>query len=84
MERANFALRSHSFPLRDWINGTFTWAASLLLALLAWYELRPVSVAVLWVIGGLVLFELGLSGKSVSLRLQAYLLFLAGFTRIFL
>ena len=79
----NFALRSHSFPLRDWINGTFTWAASLLLALLAWYELRPVSVAVLWVIGGLVLFELGLSGKSVSLRLQASLLFLAGFTRIF-
>ena len=36
-----------------------------------------------WTIGGLVLFELGLSRKSIALRLQAYLAFLAGFTRIF-
>jgi uncharacterized membrane protein len=73
----------YSFPLSDWITGTYTWAASLLLALLAWYELRAVSVAVVWVVGGLVLFELGFSWKSVSLRLQAYALFVAGFTRIF-
>jgi hypothetical protein len=71
------------FPLSDWIGGAYTWAASLLLALLAWYELRPIGVDVAWVMGGLVLFELGLSRKSLALRLQAYLLFLAGFTRIF-
>jgi hypothetical protein len=78
-----FTLGSHSFRLGDCLSGAYTWAASLLLALLAWYELRPVSVAVVWVVGGLVLFELGLSWKAVSLRLQAYALFLAGFTRIF-
>jgi hypothetical protein len=77
------SLGSRSFPLSDWIAGSYTCAASLLLALLAWYELRAVSVAVVWVMGGLLLFELGLSWSSISLRLQAYCLFLAGFTRIF-
>jgi len=61
----------------------YGWAASFLLALLAWYELRPVGVADAWVIGGLVLLELGLTRKSLSFRLQAYVLLAAGFLRIF-
>ena len=49
----------------DWIVGeAYTWAASFLLALLAWYELRPVGVADAWVVGGLVLLELGLGRKD--------------------
>jgi uncharacterized membrane protein len=78
-----FMLRDRSFLLGAWIGGAYTWAASLLLALLAWYELRPVGVAVAWTLGGLLLFELGLSRRSVSLRWQAYLAFLAAFTRMF-
>jgi uncharacterized membrane protein len=65
------------------VAGVYTWAASFLLALLAWYELRPIGVADAWVIGGLVLLELGLSRKSLSLRPQSYLLLVAGFLRIF-
>src|ERR1019366_6652356 len=49
----------------------------------AWYELRPVSVADTWLVGGLVLFELGLERKKLSLRLQGYAAFAASFLRIF-
>jgi len=62
----------------------YTWAGSFLLALLAWYELRPVSVAVAWVGLGLALFEIGLGRRSLNLRLQAYLALIAGFCRIFI
>ena len=80
---ADFSIGSLVFPRRRWVSGTYTWAATLLLALLAWYELHPVGVSVAWVMGGLVLLELGLGRKSVALRMQAYLLFFAGFLRIF-
>ena len=65
------------------VRDAYTWAASFLLGLLAWYELRPAGVAVAWVIGGLLLFEFGLSSRSRALRLQSYVAFLASFTRIF-
>jgi Predicted membrane protein (DUF2339) len=71
------------FSAAQLIRGSYTWAASFLLALLTWYELRPVGVAVIWATGGLLLFELGLTRRSLSLRLQAYLVFLASFLRIF-
>ena len=61
----------------------YTWSASSLLALVAWYELRPASVADAWLVGGLVLFELGLEHKKLSLRLQGYTAFAASFIRIF-
>ncbi len=61
----------------------YTWAASFLLSLLAWYELRPVGVADAWVVGGLLLLELGITRKNPSLRLQGYVAQLAGFARIF-
>jgi uncharacterized membrane protein len=64
-------------------SAAYTWAASSLLALVAWYELRPVSVADAWMVGGLVLFEFGLTGKKLSLRLQGYGLLAASFLRIF-
>ena len=68
---------------REWATGAYTFSASFLFALLAWYELRPVAVAVAWVAGGLLLLEFGLSYQALALRLQAYLLSFAGFLRIF-
>jgi len=65
------------------VGGIYTWAASFLLGLLAWYELRPVGVAVAWAVGGLLLLEVGLSRRSEALRLQAYAAMLAAFVRIF-
>jgi hypothetical protein len=64
-------------------SASYTWAASFLLALLAWYELRPVGVANAWVVGGLLLLELGLTRKNLHLRLQSYVLLAATFARIF-
>jgi len=61
----------------------FTWAASLLVGLLAWYELRPVGVAVAWTLLGLALFEIGRARALPYLRLQAYLAFGASFLRLF-
>jgi hypothetical protein len=79
----SLSLGTFSFPLQGWVGGTYTWAASFLVALLAWYELRPTGVAVAWALGGLILFEIGFSRKSVSLRVQGYVAFFAAFTRIF-
>ncbi len=73
----------YSYNWEAIIHHSHIWIPSFLLALLAWYELRPVGVAVAWMLGGMLLFELGLTRKSLSLRLQAYLAFLAGFLRIF-
>lgn len=64
-------------------SAAYTWAASSLLALLAWYELRPIGVADAWLVGGLILFEFGMERKRLSLRLQSYAAFAAGFVRIF-
>jgi len=61
----------------------YTWAASFLLALVAWYELRAVAVADAWVVGALLLLELGLAWKKPSLRTQAYVAFVASFLRLF-
>jgi hypothetical protein len=61
----------------------YTWIGSTLVALLAWYELRPVGVAVAWMVFGLILFELGSLRRSTSLRLQAYVALASSFVRIF-
>ena len=63
--------------------GVYTWSGSLLVGLLAWYELRAVGVAVAWAVGGLLLLEFGITRKSLSLRLQAYAALLAAFLRVF-
>jgi len=60
-----------------------TWTASLLVGLLAWYELRPLSVALAWTLLGLALFEIGRARRLPQLRLQAYLAFVFSFMRLF-
>jgi hypothetical protein len=61
----------------------YSWAASVLGSLLLWYELSPLSVAVGWAAFGLLLFEYGLVRKIAQFRYQAYIAFIAAFTRIF-
>jgi uncharacterized membrane protein len=80
---AGITIRRHFFSYQQLANGSYTWAASTLLALLAWYELRPVSVADAWLVGGLVLLELGLEQRKLSLRWQGYTALAASFLRIF-
>ena len=77
------AIGRHLFSFGQLAGAAYTWSASCLLVLLAWYELRPVSVADAWLVGGLVLFELSLERKKLSLRLQSYAAFFASFLRIF-
>jgi hypothetical protein len=61
-----------------------TWVASYLVALLAWYELRPATVALAWALLGIVLFEIGFRRPSLQLRLQAYVALIAAFGRMFI
>ena len=61
----------------------YSWAASVLVSLLMWYELQPLSVAVGWAVFGLVLFEYGLWRAVKQFRFQAYVAFAAAFSRIF-
>ena len=70
-------------PIGEVAGVAYPWAASGLLGLLAWYELRPVGVADAWLVGGLILLEIGIAQNKFSLRLQSYLAFLASFLRIF-
>jgi hypothetical protein len=61
----------------------YSWPASLLVSLLLWYELVPLSRAVGWAVFGLVLFEYGFQRKIAQYRYQAYVAFTAAFARIF-
>jgi len=66
-----------------YVSSGHTWTASLLVGLLAWYELQPVSVALAWTLLGLALFEVGRARRLPQLRLQAYLAFVFSFMRLF-
>jgi hypothetical protein len=66
-----------------YIPAAYSWVGSLLLGLLVWYELRPVSVAVGWGVLGLILFEIGMVRRRSYLRHQGYVLLAASFIRIF-
>lgn len=61
----------------------YSWSASLLVSLLLWHELRPLSIAVGLAAFGLVLFEYGLLRKIAQFRYQSYVAFTAAFVRIF-
>jgi hypothetical protein len=76
--------RGVQLPSTDYVATAYSWAASVLLALLCWYELQPVAIAISWGILGLVLFELGTIFRRSYFRAQAYSLFAASFVRIFL
>ncbi len=60
-----------------------TWSASGLVALLAWYELLPISVAVAWTIAAIVLLEVGVTKSWPHLRYEAYALLAGAFVRVF-
>ena len=83
MSRWSTAAKTKGWQLDRGAAYAYPWAASFLLALVAWYELRPVGVADAWVVGGLTLLEVGLTRKNLSLRLQGYGALAASFVRIF-
>ncbi len=60
----------------------YSWAGSLLLALLCWYQFVPVAVAVGWALLALALLEIGILRRHGYLRHQAAALFAASFARI--
>jgi hypothetical protein len=57
--------------------------AGVLAALLIWYELTSAAVALGWSLLALVLFEMGLRLRSLTLRSQAYIAFTLSFLRLF-
>ncbi len=61
----------------------YSWSASLIVSLLLWRELNPLSLAVGLAVFGLVLFEYGLLRKIAQFRYQSYVAFTAAFARIF-
>lgn len=61
----------------------YSWTASALVAVLMWYELQPLTVAVGWAVFGLVLFEYGLLRSVKQFRFQSYVALSASFGRIF-
>jgi uncharacterized membrane protein len=71
------------FAERRLVASGYTWLASGLASLLLWHELRPVAVALAWTLFGLLLLELGVARRSVSLRLQGYVALSLSFLRIF-
>ena len=65
------------------LHHTYSWAASVIVSLLLWYELQPLSIAVGWAVFGLVLFEYGILRKITQFRYQAYVALIVAFARIF-
>jgi len=67
----------------------YSWAASLLLSWLAWYQLDPVNVSLAWGIFGLLLFEVPEIGRFITpitqtnLRTQSYVALISSFAHLF-
>jgi Predicted membrane protein (DUF2339) len=61
----------------------YSWSASLIVSLLLWHELRPLSIAVGIAVFGLVLFEYGVLRRIAQFRYQSYVAFAVAFVRIF-
>ena len=67
----------------------YSWAGSLLLSWLAWYQLQPINVSLAWGILGLLLFEapdllrLGKGLAQRNLRIQAYVALTGSFVHLF-
>jgi hypothetical protein len=73
---------SSPWPRLNAVAKVHSWAGSLLLALLAWYELHPLNAVPAWMLLGLALFEVGLIRRSTNLRLQSYAALGGAFVRI--
>jgi uncharacterized membrane protein len=74
-----FADRSHALRVPD----AYTWTASTLVAVLMWYELQPISVALGWCLFGVLLFEVGAHQHNASVRWQGNVALVSSFLRIF-
>jgi hypothetical protein len=61
----------------------YSWAGSLLVSWLMWYQLDPINVSLAWAVLGLVLFELGNWRSWLFLRAQAYVALACSFAHIF-
>jgi Predicted membrane protein (DUF2339) len=61
----------------------YSWAGSLLVSWLIWYQVQPVSVSLAWAVLGLLLFELGNRRSWLFLRIQAYVALTCSFAHIF-
>lgn len=78
---AYWQLRKEASVLR-WLKPGLTWAASIMLTLLMWYQLSGAGVALGWGIFALIMLEAGIWGASANLRLQAYVAGLSAFLRL--
>jgi Predicted membrane protein (DUF2339) len=65
------------------ISQAYSWAGSLLLSWLLWYQLQPVNVTLAWGVFGLLLFELGNWRSWPFLRAQGYVALACSFAHIF-
>jgi hypothetical protein len=65
------------------VSQIYSWAGSLLLSWLMWYQLQPNDVSLAWGIFGLLLFELGNWRSWGFLRIQAYVALTCSFAHIF-
>jgi hypothetical protein len=61
----------------------YSWAGSLLLSWLIWYQLPPIDVSLVWALFGLVLFLIGDWKSWTFLRGQAYVALTCSFAHIF-
>ena len=82
-----FYLTSRWSGAMEWLGqrglpAAYTWVGSTLVALLMWYELRPIAVALAWMLFGIVLLELAISRNSTALRLQGYVALASSFLRM--
>src|SRR5258708_13622770 len=65
------------------ISYTYSWAGSLLLSWLAWFQLKPENVSLAWAAFGLALFEIGTRKSWRYLRSQAYVALVCSFAHVF-
>lgn len=66
----------------SWITAAYTWAASVLVGLLVWYEVATPNIALGWMMLGIVLLEIGLQLKAGFLRWQGYAALAASFLQM--
>jgi hypothetical protein len=76
-------LGAESWGLARRLPAAYQWVASGLVVLLAWYELRPVGVALVWAIFGVIMLEIGLAQRNRVTCWQGYGALGLAFTRIF-
>ena len=81
---APFARAADSDDEGPWalLTAGYTWAASTLLGVLVWYEIAELNVAVVWMLLGLVLLEIGLWLDAGFLRWQGYTALGCSFLRL--